>query len=202
MIEATGEVVLPDLARNTGAFNYRRYLNSQKIYGSIFVKKFYLIDVAKFNLIYFIQDEIYQSFAKLFPKNEMGMVVGMMIGETKDISDDILESFKNTGITHLIAVSGSNVMYVLTCVQFLFYKLCGKRKTYFISIAFLMIFMLVSGASSSVVRATIMTTMMILAEIFYQKSDTISNISISAFVLMIINPLVIYDVGFYILCSS
>ncbi|MBQ9314162.1 MAG: DNA internalization-related competence protein ComEC/Rec2 [Clostridia bacterium] len=196
MIYAVGEYVLPDLSRNTGGFNYRRYLNSQKIYGSIFVKEFYLTEVRKFNLIYYIQDEINQSFAKLFPENEMGIILGMMIGETKDISEDILESFKNTGITHLIAVSGSNVMYVLTCVQFIFQKICGKRKTYFISIIFLIIFMLISGASSSVVRATVMTTLMILANIFYQKSDTISNIAISAFILVMINPLILYDVGF------
>lgn len=56
--------------------------------------------------------------------------------------------------------------------------------------------MFVSGASSSVIRATIMTTLMILADIIYQKSDTINNIAISAFSLMIINPLIIYDIGF------
>jgi len=56
--------------------------------------------------------------------------------------------------------------------------------------------MFVSGASSSVVRATIMATLTLLAEIFYQKSDTISNISFSAFILMLISPLIVYDVGF------
>lgn len=196
VIKAEGEFVIPDLARNTGSFNYRRYLNSQNIYGSFFIKNYELIDVGKFNLIYFIQDEIYKSFEKLFPKNEMGLILGMMIGETKDISEETLNDFKNTGITHLIAVSGSNVMYVLICVQFIFNKLCGKRKSYYISIFFLIIFMLVSGASSSVIRATIMTILMILSNIFYKKSDTLMNIVVSAFILMSINPLIIYDVGF------
>lgn len=126
----------------------------------------------------------------------MALVIGMMIGETKDISDDINQSFRDTGISHLIAVSGSNVMYVLLCVQFIFKKICGKRNTYFISAFFIIIFMLISGATSSVIRATIMTILMIFAEIFYRKSDTISNIVISAFILLLINPLVVYDVGF------
>lgn len=195
-INLSGEFDLPDLARNTGGFNYRRYLNSQKIYGIIRSDKYYVSDLGKFNLIYYIQDEIYESFSRLFPKNEMGLVIGMMIGETKDISEDVLENFKTTGITHLIAVSGSNVVYVVVLVQFIFKKFFGKRITYFISILFLIIFMLISGASASVCRATIMIILSICADIFFMKSDTFSNILTSAFILICINPLVIYDVGF------
>ena len=196
IIHIQGELVLPELSRNTGGFNYRRYLNSQKIYGSIFVDKYYIRDINNFNLIYYLQDEIYMSLSRLFPKDEMGLILGMMIGETKDISEDVMNSFRETGITHLVAVSGSNVMYVLVLVQFLFNKVIGKKNTYFVSIIFLIIFMLVSGASSSVIRATIMAILTIVANIFYLKSDTISNISLSALILMIINPLIIYDVGF------
>lgn len=196
LISLSGEFSLPDLARNTGGFNYRRYLNSQKIYGIIRAKNYYVSNLAKFNLIYYIQDEIYKSFARLFPKDEMGLIIGMMIGETKDISEDVLENFKTTGITHLIAVSGSNVVYVVVLVQFLFKKFFGKRATYFISIFFLILFMLISGASASVCRATLMIILYICADIFFLKSDTFSNILTSAFVLILLNPLVIYDVGF------
>lgn len=196
LINLSGEFRLPDLARNTGGFNYRRYLNSQKIYGIIRAKNYYVSNLAKFNLIYYIQDEIYKSFARLFPKDEMGLIIGMMIGETKDISEDVLENFKTTGITHLIAVSGSNVVYVVVLVQFLFKKFFGKRATYFISIFFLILFMLISGASASVCRATLMIILSICADIFFLKSDTFSNIFTSAFVLILLNPLVIYDVGF------
>lgn len=196
LINLSGEFRLPDLARNTGGFNYRRYLNSQKIYGIIRAKNYYVSNLAKFNLIYYIQDEIYKSFARLFPKDEMGLIIGMMIGETKDISEDVLENFKTTGITHLIAVSGSNVVYVVVLVQFLFKKFFGKQATYFISIFFLILFMLISGASASVCRATLMIILSICADIFFLKSDTFSNILTSAFVLILLNPLVIYDVGF------
>ena len=96
IIHAMGEFVFPDESRNTGSFNYRRFLNSQKIFGSIFIEDYFLTDLGKFNLIYYIQDEIYNSLGKLFPKNEMGLVLGMIIGETKDISDDIMEAFRDT----------------------------------------------------------------------------------------------------------
>lgn len=195
-IHTLGNFALPNLVRNTGGFNFRRYLNSQGIYGNIFVEKYYISKVSSFNLIYYIQDEIYSSFSKLFPKNEMGLILGMMIGDIKDISDNILENFKKTGITHLVAVSGSNVAYVVLLVQMLFEKIIGKRATYFISIFILLIFMLISGASSSVVRATIMMVMIIIANILFLKADTATNISFSALVLMIVNPLVVYDVGF------
>lgn len=196
VIYCVGEFSLPDLERNTGGFNYRRYLNSQKIFGSVYIDKYYISDLSEFNLIYWVQDEIYSSLARLFPKNEMGLILGMMIGETKDISENVLENFKNTGITHLVAVSGSNVAYVIILVQFVFQKLIGKRGTYFVSIFFIIIFMLVSGASSSVIRASIMSILSIVASITYFKSDIVSNICFSAFILMIISPLIVFDVGF------
>lgn len=191
-----GDFELPDTERNKDGFNYRRYLNSQGIFGSIYVNNFFVSELPKFNLIYFIQEEIYSSLVRLFPKNEMGLILGMMIGETRDISEETKENFKTSGITHLIAVSGSNVAFIVLLVQLVFKKIIGKRNTYFISILFLIIFMLVSGASSSVIRATIMTILSIVADILYLKSDELSNLETSAFVLLLLNPLIVYDVGF------
>lgn len=196
IIHAVGEFSLPDVARNTGGFNYRRYLNSQGVFGSVYIDDYYVSDLASFNFIYWFQDEIYTSIGRLFPKDEMGLVLGMMIGETKDISEEVMENFRETGITHLVAVSGSNVAFVIVLVQFIFNKLIGKRSTYFVSIFFVILFMFISGASSSVVRASIMTILSIIANILYFKSDTISNISFSALILLIVSPLIVFDVGF------
>lgn len=196
VLELSGEFALPDVQRNTGGFNYRRYLNSQKIYGSIFVSNYTIMEIPKFNLFYYIQEDIYQTMQKLLPQNEMGLTLGMMIGETKDISESVMEDFKNTGITHLVAVSGSNVVYVMLLVQFIFEKLVGKRATNFVSIFFIIMFMLISGASASVVRASVMVIMGLIANVFYLKSDTFNNIAFSALLLAVINPLIIYDVGF------
>lgn len=195
-INLSGEFALPDVARNEGGFNYRRYLNSQKIFGSIFASYYVITDIPNFNFFYFIQEDIYETMSRLLPKNEMGLTLGMMIGETKDISENIIENFKNTGITHLVAVSGSNVVYVMTLVQFVFNKLIDKRASSFVSIFFILIFTFVSGASASVVRAAIMVIMTLIANIFYLKSDTINNIAFSALILILLNPLIIYDVGF------
>ena len=49
VIHITGEFKLPDMARNTGSFNYRRYLNSQKIFGSVYVEDFYVYELCKFD---------------------------------------------------------------------------------------------------------------------------------------------------------
>lgn len=196
VISAKGDLVLPDTKRNSGGFDLRRYQNSQGIFGSVFVDKYEIIKLEEFNLIYYLQDMIYTSISSLLTKEESALVLGMMIGETKDISDEIMTSFEQTGITHLVAVSGSNVVYIMLFVTFVFQKLIGKRYTYFVSIGFALIFMLVAGGSASVVRATIMMIMTLIANIFYLKSDTISNISFSAMILLIISPLIIYDVGF------
>ena len=86
--------------------------------------------------------------------------------------------------------------YVVCLSEMIFKKIAGKRATYFISLLFVFIFMLVSGASSSVIRAVIMLSFNILSNIFYKKSNTIFNISSSAVLMFLINPLIIYDIGF------
>ena len=100
------------------------------------------------------------------------------------------------GITHLLAVSGSNVSYIIIATKFIFDKIFGKKISNYFCIITIIIFMLVSGASASVVRASLMAIILILSEIFLKKSNTIISLALSAFILLLTNPFIICDVGF------
>lgn len=193
-----GTFKLPDLNRNYGGFNYRRYLNSQNIYGTITTKSnsIILLEKNKIDFITKIKNIIEETFTKLLSKDCAGIINGMLNGDTKNISKQILNDFKNSGITHLLAVSGSNVAYIIMFFSVCFNKIFGKYLSYYISIISIIIFIFVSGASASVARAGIMAILNIGAIIFSRKSDTLNNIFFSAVILLIINPLIIYDVGF------
>lgn len=125
-----------------------------------------------------------------------GIVLGMMIGDTSYISDKVKQDFQNSGITHMLAVSGTNVAYVIICVKFLFEKLVSKKASNYFVIFFIIIFMFVSGCSASVVRATIMAIILILADLFARKPNIYASIATSVIIMIIYNPLVITDVGF------
>lgn len=195
-IKAEGVFKLPDLQRNKGGFNYRRYLNSQKIYGTITVKSITVIEEGKVDFITKIKNKIEDTFLKLLPKDYAGIINSMLNGDTKNVSENILEDFKNSGITHLLAVSGSNIAYIIMFLSLCSNKIFGKYLSYYILIISIIIFIFVSGASASVARAGIMAILNIVAILLSRKSNTLNNIFFSAVILLIINPLTIYDVGF------
>ena len=150
----------------------------------------------KLNIIYSLKKNIEESFFKLLPKDYVGLLEGMIIGDTSYISDKIQNDFKNCGITHLLAVSGSNIAYVLILCKFLFEKIFGRNISNVLSICFIFIFMILSGASASVVRAVIMAISIIVAELLSQKPNTFASLAFSAIIILMYNPLIICDVGF------
>lgn len=193
-----GEFKLQSLSRNEGGYNYRRYLNSKNIYGIINVNRKTIVvkDVRKIDFITKIKYYIQDTFSRVLPKDYAGIINGMLNGDTKNVSENILEDFKNSGVTHLLAVSGSNIAYIIMFLSIISNKIFGKYFSYYVLIFSIIIFIFVSGASASVARAGIMAILNIIATIFSKKSNTINNICFSALILLIINPLTIYDVGF------
>lgn len=198
-VQLIGVLEKPDVARNEGGFNYKNYLYSQNIYSIITVnstKNIFKLENSKFNLIYLIRKSIYNIFSKLLPKNHMSILIGMIIGDTSQTSEEIKADFKISGISHLLAVSGSNVAYIVLAIKFLFNKITTRNVSNIITIIFIIFFMFISGCSASVVRAAIMAIIAIFSEIISRKSNTYASIAVSALIILIYNPFTVYDMGF------
>ena len=195
-LNINGEFTIPDVARNRGGFNYRRFLNSNGIYGIIKVENNFEVLEPNNNFVYRMQNLIYDNFTKLFSEEHTGILSGMIIGETNSISQVTKENFQKAGVTHLLAVSGSNVALVITFSSYIFSKIFGKKYSDYISIVFVIFFVMLAGASPSVVRAGIMAILNILANVFERKSSSMVNVFSSAFIILIFNPLAILNVGF------
>ena len=196
VISFSGEFKKPKGARNKGGFDYAKYLYSQNIYGTIFVNGNVDILGSKFDLINTIRNSVIDILGSLLPKEQFGVLLGMIIGDTYYIDDNITESFKLSGITHLLAVSGTNISYVIIATKFIFDKLFGKKISSILSIISIILFVLISGASPSVVRAAIMAIIVILSLYFSRSPDIISSICITIIIILAFNPLIICDVGF------
>lgn len=179
-------------------FNYRRYLNSNGFFGSVSVQSFSNIKFrfSIIRLVYFIQNYINNTFEKYLSKDFSGILSGMIIGETSNISAAIKEEFQKSGITHLLAVSGSNVATVILFSNYLVIRLFGKKYSDYISIIFISFFVLISGASPSIVRAGIMAILNLIANIFCKKTDSINNLLVATFFILIYNPLALINIGF------
>ena len=198
IIEFYGEFEKPSASRNNNCFDYSKYLYSQNIYGTIFVKSVKNIQIVgkKSSIISSVRNSIILNLKSIMDDRTFGILLGMIIGDTSYIDDYTENAFKICGITHLLAVSGSNISYVILFSKFLFDKLFGKKFSNCLSIFTVFMFVFVSGASASVLRAGLMACIIIFSDITLNKSDTISSICLSAVIILLYNPLTLFDIGF------
>ena len=199
-IKVKGEFEVPDTARNYGGFNYRQYLKTQTIYGTIYIKEdIELLDKEKGNvfgrIVYDIQNSIKNNMEEILPKETSDLCVGIMIGIRDNLSEEVEKNFKDSNLTHMLAVSGSHITYIILGVTALLSK-TDKKFSKITTILSLIFFMILTGCTASVVRACIMGIIMIISKLVYRKSDIWTSLGLSTLIILIINPYTILDIGF------
>ncbi len=198
-IRFSGEFIEATKQRNYGGFNYKQYLKTLKIYGSIKVEEIEVIASNQTNLFFRITNEIAfnikQKIDSFMKKEDAAILKGLLLGDTREIADEVQENFRISSISHILAVSGMHVTYVIMGIKMLFESHLGKRKTKFIIIIFLILYTFITGFSPSIVRASVMGILLVGAEILHRKNDIWNSIAISLLLILFYNPFLIMNVG-------
>lgn len=121
----------------------------------------------------------------------------LLFGDTNYIDGEIKTSFQDTGIAHLLAVSGLHVSVIVMFISFVMRRCKAKSSTNLIvSSVMLLIYCYLCGFSVSVVRASIMAVIMGYAMFRGKAYDGLSSLSFACFVTLLINPNAMYSVSF------
>ena len=200
LIKIKGEYIIPSESRNYKGFNYREYLKSKKIYGLIKSSgEIKVIQSNYINQIFIKSNKVRNIIIKnaeiLLPGETGALLTGILLGDKQEISDEIIENFKTSNLSHMLAVSGAHTSYIILGISYMLSKL-PKKYAGIITILVLGIFLFITNFTPSVIRACIMAGLAIGAKILYRKSDTINNIALSAMIILISNPFSILDIGF------
>ncbi len=196
-IEFLGEIKKGNIARNYKGFDYKEYLKTKGLYGVVTVDNIEIKTKGNSNknYLYIIQNNIKSNMKKILNEKEAGLCIGILIGDRENISEDTEDNFKKSNLTHMLAVSGSHITYIITA----FSNTIGKKQkklSKIITIIFLLFFMALTGFTASVMRASIMGIILLIGSLIYRKPDTINNLGISSLIILIINPYFIKDIGF------
>lgn len=198
-IKFSGSFIEPKENKNTGGFNYKNYLKTLKIYGTIKVNKIEILEKEKQNFIlkyaHLISKKIKEKVNLNLDKEKADILIGILIGDTEEIEEELKENFRISNISHVLAVSGMHVTYIIIGINLLFKTKLGKRKLNFIIIIVLIFYMFITGFSASIVRAAIMAILIIGSKIMYRKNDVWNSIAISLFCILIYNPFLITSMG-------
>lgn len=200
LIKIEGIFSEPDEARNYKGFNYKEYLKCKKIYGSIKAQDTKIIANNKINVIFGvsnkIRNSIIQKIKNLFTAEESGILIGLILGNKSYISEENIENFKKSSLSHILAVSGAHISYIILGTTYFINKSkIPKKIGYILTILILIFFMFITNFTPSVVRACLMGITMLFSKVIYRKSDTLNAIALSLLILTIYNPFIIKDIG-------
>lgn len=187
--------------RNYKGFDYSQYLKTKNIYG-ICKTDANSLKVLKENSCFVtnmwinkLRNALKNNLQTLLPSDTASIAIALFLGDSSLIEDTQKQTFSNASLSHVLAISGMHVTYVIVGCSWILNRF-DKRKSKYVFIVFLIFFAQLVGGSPSVIRAVIMSSIMIASKIFYRKSDVINNISISCFIILIINPYNILNLGF------
>ncbi len=194
---------------NPGAFNYQQYAAFQQLYHNAFLKKddWVLLPEKKINpfkkFLFTAREKILTILRDHLPerKDELGIAEALLIGYTNDLDKDLVQAYSNTGVVHIIAISGMHLGLIYVLLVWLFARIPGIKKIQwlqaFLILACLWLFSLLTGGAASVIRSAVMFTFITLGKtVFQKKSYIFSSLAASAFVMLCYNPYYLWDVGF------
>lgn len=201
LIEFEGKYNKGNGKRNYGGFDYRLYLKTKKIYGIFVSDKSNKIDEKRtISILYkqlldYTQKYISKVFRSNLKDNNGALLIGMIIGDSSKISKETMERFRDSSITHILAISGANFTYIILMLKFVSKRINYKKLGQFITIICIIFFMNLTGNTASVIRAGVMSILLILSKILHRKYDFFTSLAFSTIIQLIYNPYTIFDLG-------
>ncbi len=131
--------------------------------------------------------------------NDLAIAQALILGDKSLLDTETKNAFTNTGAMHVLAVSGMHIgliLYLFLAVFGFFPRLLSKKQATIVIVIFLWIYALITGFSASVIRAVLMFTILALSQISSRQHDSMNTLFFSAFILLLLNPLYILDIGF------
>ena len=192
---------------NPNVFNYKNYLSFKEIYYQTYLNtdQFSVVDRDRGNKLLLMANNVRQLLLNQYQKykisgDQLAVISALTLGYKADLSPEVKQSFSASGAMHVLAVSGLHVGIIFFIISnllfFLERKKYGRLLRFFLVIGALFSYALLTGLSNSVLRSTFMFSLICVGDIFARQKNTYNTIAASAFILLLINPLSIMDVGF------
>jgi len=192
---------------NPYEFDYRGYLARQHISRSVFAESgnWQQLDSYAQSPLLNLSNRIRNYLLDVFHRaglsgNELAVASALVLGYKADLDDELRQAYSASGAMHVLAVSGLHVgivyMVLITLLKLAPFINRSRWLRALISLAFLWLFALITGMSPSVMRATTMFSFMAAGEALNRRAYTYNSIAASAFVLLLVNPNNLLEVGF------
>ncbi|MBA3673395.1 MAG: ComEC/Rec2 family competence protein [Chitinophagaceae bacterium] len=193
---------------NPGAFDYQRYLTFRQIFHNVFLKKsdWVLLDEKNINSFKQFLFTGRQNVLNILEKtmkgddDQLAIAKALLIGYTQDLDKDLVQAYSNTGVVHIIAISGMHLGLIYIMLIWIFSKIPFIKRSKIIKVALILcclwLFALLTGGAASILRAAVMFSCIVIGQNFSRTASIYNALAASAFILLCYNPYFLWDVGF------
>ncbi|MCK4359914.1 MAG: DNA internalization-related competence protein ComEC/Rec2 [Candidatus Cloacimonetes bacterium] len=187
---------------NPYSFNYKEYLENKGIYASAFIYSNSITIENQTKNLYSIlvigpRKWIRNRIDNLFSQKYAGFIKAILLGEKDALDKNIKEDFANSGLSHILAVSGLHTgviaLILLTILQVIIRK---RNLARILTTLTLFYYVLLSHSAPSVQRAVIMISLLLISKILQRKPESVNILFAAGFIILLINPRQIFSVGF------
>lgn len=198
---------------NPGGFDYKRFALFQQLTHQVYLPAGQLHVLNGHDRVWLpaILEKIRNEVLAIIRTNikgekESGLAEALLIGYKNDLDKELVQSYANTGVVHVIAISGLHLGLIYWLLAGLLYPLqkrkYGRWLRPLLIMAGLWTFALLTGAQPSIMRSAVMFTCIVLGENMERKSLIFNTLACSAFILLCHNPFWLWDIGFQLSYSA
>jgi len=203
-ISLRGDLSRPFSRHSPSGKRYRNYLSGRGIYALMRIEREFLAAglpgqqggaaIKKFSLR--LKNKIEKLLYKYMRPMPAAVLEAMLLGERKNIPPFIYQSMMKTGTVHILVVSGFNTSLVIFAVVLLLKIIrVPRRPRFFIALPILLVYCLMAGASTPVVRATIMAAAFMSSYFLRRQPDIYHSCAIAALFILFCDPAQLFDIG-------
>lgn len=195
-----GERKEPQIARNFHGFNYRDYLYKQNIH--FILEATYISECRKTSLslvqwILLLRQQAILGVTEMFPEQSGAFMNALLFGDRQQMTFEVEEQYQQFGLVHLLAISGSHIVLLMVIVYFILLRSGMTREIATVCLIFFIpIYMILAGASPSVIRASVTGVLMLIAFMCSIRLSSLDALSITAICMLIFDPYLVFNIGF------
>jgi competence protein ComEC len=207
-ITALSEIQKPYNRYPNSKFDYARYLRVHGYQGTTFIyktdwcpdevslEKLSLLERTKLQFMMW-RAHLLDYYRRVgFDGQQYAVLAALTLGEKSNISKDVKDEYSQAGASHILALSGLHLGIIFVVLTWIFPKRRFKILSTIAIISSIWMFVFLSGVSPSVVRAAVMLTIYAMVEMLNRDKISLNTLALAAFVMLVANPMNLYDVGF------
>ncbi len=201
-VRVEGILTLPEPFETDGGrvFNYPEYLKAR---GVTYTIPFGEVSIDQeesgtfFGYLFRGKEKFMETLERVIPEPHAGLGEGVLLGVKRALGENLEETFRETGIIHIVVLSGYNIMIVVSCLMYVLGFFFFPKTRLIVGIATIALFALLVGLSATVVRASVMASLLLIAGATGRMYAVLRALMLAGVVMLIVNPyLLAHDPGF------